>query len=60
MDRLVTAYRKDTGERVQIPEHWLEHPHLGAPYRKTPPSQPAGDTKAAKASSTPAAGDKKE
>lgn len=32
----VKAYRKDTGEIVRVPAHWLEHPELGKPFRKTP------------------------
>jgi len=34
----VTVYRKDTGERVQVPEHWVGHKTLGKPFRKTPPT----------------------
>lgn len=52
---LVEAYRKDTGEKVRVPERWLGHPVLGKPFTATPPQ-------AAKPSapSAPAAGDKKE
>lgn len=32
----VRAYRKDTGEKVWIPEHFLDHPVLSKPFRKTP------------------------
>lgn len=32
----VKVYRKDTGEIARVPEHWMEHPVLGAPFRKTP------------------------
>lgn len=32
----VKAYRKDTGEIVRVPEHWIGHPTLGKPFRKTP------------------------
>lgn len=56
---LVTAYRKSDGAKVQIPEHWLGHKRLGADYTQTAPSRPAGEKKAS-ASTTPAAGDKKE
>ena len=38
----IWAYRTDTGEKVQIPEHFLDHPTLGKPFRKTP-SQKAKD-----------------
>lgn len=34
---LVTVYRRDTGVKVRVPEHWLEHPRLGAPFSKTKP-----------------------
>jgi len=50
---LVTAYRKDTGERVSVPEHWLGHKRLGKPFRKTPP--PASARTAT--TETPATGD---
>lgn len=32
----IDAYRKDTGEKVRIPEHWIGHPTLGKPFSKTP------------------------
>lgn len=35
-DRFVNAYDKDTGLKHRIPRHWLDHPTLGAPFRKTP------------------------
>lgn len=53
----ITAYRKDTGEKVRIPEHYLTHPTLGEPFTTTEPStvqaepdvtsdatEPAGDS----------------
>ena len=33
---LKDAYRKDTGEKVRVPEHWFGHRILGAPFAKTP------------------------
>lgn len=48
---LVTAYRKDTGQRVQIPEHWLGHKRLGKPFRKTPPAEKSRGTEKAPAAS---------
>ena len=36
----VPAYRKDTGEKVYIPEHWVGHPKLGKPFRKSPKTPP--------------------
>ena len=33
---IIDAYRTDTGEKVRIPEHWIGHPKLGKPFRKTP------------------------
>jgi hypothetical protein len=57
---LITAYRKRDGAVVEIPDHWLDHPRFGADYAPlTAPSRPAGEKKAS-ASTTPAAGDKKE
>jgi len=32
----VNVYRKDTGEKVRVPEHWMDHPTLSKPFRKTP------------------------
>lgn len=34
--RFVEAYDKDTGLKHRIPAHWLDHPTLGAQWRKTP------------------------
>lgn len=34
----LTVYRKDNGEKVQVPEHWMDHKTLSKPFRKTPPS----------------------
>lgn len=46
----ITAYRKDTGEEVRIPEHFLDHPELGKPFRKTKPTaQSTGSAAAPKA-----------
>jgi hypothetical protein len=48
----VDVYRKDTGEKVRIPAHWLGS-SLGKPFRKTPlqkaaesTAKPAGGTRA--------------
>lgn len=55
---LKDAYRKDTGEKVRIPEHWFDHPTLGKPFSKTP-SQKARDSKTPTTTEkAPAAGDK--
>jgi hypothetical protein len=35
-DRFVNAYDKDTGVKHRIPAHWLTHPTLSRPWRKTP------------------------
>jgi hypothetical protein len=46
----ITAYRKDNGEEVRIPEHFLDHPELGKPFRKTKPqAQPSGGASTTKA-----------
>lgn len=34
----IPVYRKDTGKRVDVPEHWVGHKVLGQPFRKTPPA----------------------
>lgn len=49
----ITAYRRDSGAKVRIPEHWLDHKVLGAPYTRT---RPATTPKAVPA---PVGGDKK-
>lgn len=36
---IVTAYRRDNGQRVRVPAHWLDHPVLGGSFSKTPPSR---------------------
>jgi hypothetical protein len=53
---MVTVYRKDNGEKVQVPDHWVGHPRLGKPFRKTPP-QPATVNKTTTTETTPATGD---
>ena len=52
---LIDAYRKDTGEKVRIPGHWIDHPELGRPFAKTP-SQKARETRSTE--KAPAAGEK--
>jgi hypothetical protein len=42
----VNAYRKDTGEKVRIPAHWIGHKTLGRAFNKTP-RQRASDTEQA-------------
>ena len=32
----IKVYRKDTGAIVYVPEHWMDHPVLKEPFRKTP------------------------
>jgi hypothetical protein len=60
---LIDAYRRDTGVKVKVPAHWLDHPTLGKPFARTP-TQKARDTQAAAPTTAPtkapAAGDKKE
>ena len=36
---IITAYRRDTGEKVRVPAHYFEHPTLGAPFVKTAPKR---------------------
>lgn len=49
----IKVYRKDTGEIVRVPEHWMEHPILSKPFSKTP-SQKARE---AQQPSTPRTGE---
>lgn len=32
----IKVYRKDTGQIVRVPEHFMDHPVLSKPFRKTP------------------------
>jgi hypothetical protein len=41
MDQFVDVYAKDTGKKHRIPPHWLDHPVLGKPFRKTPKTRAA-------------------
>lgn len=34
--RFVDVYSKATGARHRVPAHWMDHPTLGKPFRKTP------------------------
>lgn len=54
---LIAAYRKDTGEVVHIPGHWLDDPTLGAPFAKTPRTKAAEKAADAAPTKTPAAGE---
>lgn len=63
----ITAYRCDDGSKVRIPEHWLDHEVLGAPFTRTKPAPtPAatpvpspGPAAATTPDQTPVRGDKK-
>ena len=44
---LISAVRKDNGLKVVIPEHWLDHPVLGAAFKRRPSDPKAVSTKAA-------------
>lgn len=39
IDGLITVYRRDTGEKVRIPPHWLDNPDLAEPFQRTPSSR---------------------
>lgn len=39
VDGLITVYRRDTGEKVRIPPHWLDNPDLAGPFERTPSSR---------------------
>lgn len=36
----INAYRKDTGEKVRIPEHWIGHPVHGKSFTTDPDAAP--------------------
>ena len=42
---LIDAYRRDTGEKVRIPAHWLDHPTIGAQFRLPPSAAKAEPAK---------------
>ena len=50
---IITAYRKDTGERVRIPEHFLDHPTLSVPFSREPVEVERETDKAVVAQPTP-------
>ena len=35
-DGFIDVYRSDTGEKTQVPAHYMDHPILSKPFRKTP------------------------
>lgn len=41
----IKVYRKDTGALVWVPQHFMDHPVLSKPFRKTP-TQRAADSAA--------------
>ena len=45
----IKVYRKDTGEIVYVPEHFMEHPTLSLPFSKTPSQKAKDAEKQAKA-----------
>ena len=52
---LIRALRKDNGQQVVIPEHWLTNPVLGAAFKRYAPP-----TTTTKATTTKATTTKKE
>ena len=49
---LISAYRTDTGQKVEIPDSWIGHPVLGKKFRKTPRQRAADQKKAPTAGET--------
>lgn len=69
MAKFVDVYDKATGRKHRVPEHFLTHPVLSKPFRKTPKTRAAETTSAtpetdvitaaaSDTNETPAAGDK--
>lgn len=67
----INVYSKATGRKHRVPEHFLTHPVLSKPFRKTPKTRAAETTSATpetdavtatsgdpSTTETPAAGDK--
>lgn len=50
----IKVYRKDTGELTWVPEHFMDHPVLSKPFRKTP-TQKARDAERAEREAAQAA-----
>jgi hypothetical protein len=42
----IDVWRKDNGEKVRVPQHWMDDPELGKPFTTT---EPKADPAAAKA-----------
>ena len=36
IDGFIDVYRSDTGEKMQVPAHYMDHPILSKLFRKTP------------------------
>lgn len=52
MGQFVNVYSRATGLKHRVPAHWMDHPTLSKPFRKTP-KQTAAETRAL-GSATPA------
>lgn len=42
----VNVYHRETGDKYRVPAHWMTHPTLSKPFRKTP-KQRASDAESA-------------
>lgn len=48
--QFIDVWRKDNGEKVVVPKHWMDDPELGKPFTTTEPkAEPAAAKKAADA-----------
>lgn len=56
VDGLITVYRRDTGEKVRIPPHWLDQPDLAEPFERTPSSRAREAARATTSTDAPATG----
>jgi hypothetical protein len=63
----IDVYSKATGRKHRVPEHYMDHPVLSKPFRKTPKTRDTETTSATPetdvvtatpTTETPAAGDK--
>lgn len=46
MGKFVNVYSRTTGDKHRVPAHWMDHPTLSKPFRKTP-KQRASETQSA-------------
>lgn len=46
MGKFINVYDRKSGNKHRVPAHWMDHPTLSKPFRKTP-KQRASETESA-------------